>query len=119
MIDLRRTALLGALLLALPVHGSESVNLVRLLADGTRYAHRYVLVSGYICDSPDSREGLFLTLQDCKSANYDNAVRLENREVVKTRRGLVHLVGVYEYNADVVHTDEPYEWGSLTIAHEY
>jgi|GEM_PF-2213751 hypothetical protein len=119
MIGLRRTALLAALLLAVPAHGADFVNLVRLLGDGSRYAHSEVMVSGYVCESPASRDGLFLTLQDCKDANYDNAVRLENRAVIRTRRGLVELTGVYEFKEGVIATDETYRWGSLTVSYEH
>lgn len=94
---------------------SELVNMPKLLVIGEEYANKEVSFTGYSCANPDSKNGVFLTLDDCERSNYDNAVQLLNRPEDKTCNGLVTITGTFRFEKGAVWLDNPYQWGRVEV----
>lgn len=107
------------MIFAATLNAADFVNMSKLLSSGEEVDEKEIIVSGYICDVSDSANGLFLTLDDCRFSNYDNAIRLSNFKSAKTGDALVRVRGKFNSLNDVVKTDDPYIWGQLSVTMEY
>ena len=92
---------------------AEPVNLVTLLARGDDFAGKEVFVSGYVCTREESKAGLFLTLADCKDANFDNAIKIVPLKArTKVQDGRRTIQGIFK-KEDVISTGSTYQWGRI------
>lgn len=114
-----RSVLLALSLVSSSSQATEFVNMTKILANGERYDGRVVQFSGYVCERTDSREGIFLTKDDCEAANYDNGVRMNRNGFELPCAGLVRVQGSFKFNDQVVGTDDPYSWGELELLYVY
>lgn len=116
---LARTPVMGIasmLLMAVSVQtvAAERVNLIALLAGGAEFEGKEIYVSGYVCEEPGSRNGLFLTMADCRDSNTDNAILVVPLgEVLAKREGRLTVQGVYSRD-DTIATGNNQPWGKIT-----
>lgn len=92
---------------------AERVNLVALLARGDDFNGKEVYVSGYVCNRAEAKEGLFLTLADCKDANFENAIRVVPlKRDAQPREGRNTVQGIFSKD-DIISTGPSYYWGKI------
>lgn len=89
-------------------------SIVGLIANGAKYDGKKIVVTGYVCNEAASAGGLFLTLEDCRLSNVENAVAIDLPASVKAER--VVLTGVFTNRAELFLTDDPYVWGAISGA---
>lgn len=94
---------------------SELVNMSKLLVNGEQYANKEISFTGYACRNVDSKDGIFLTSEDCAKSNYDNGVQLFMRPNEKKCNGLVTVTGKFRFEKGTVWLESPYLWGRVEV----
>ena len=101
-------------------NAAEFANMSALLARGTDFNRKEIVVTGYRCKKADSKDGLFLSPSDCEFSNNENAVRVSFDSRMKApKHGLIRVRGLFIYDANVIKTDDPYRWGELQVIEVY
>lgn len=100
------------------VGASELVNMPKLLVNGDQYADKDVSFTGYSCSNSDSKDGIFLTSDDCARSNYGSALQLVNLPSGNMCDGLLTVTGTFRFEKGTIWLDNPYQWGRVEVTNQ-